>query len=1185
MSRSFLNKSLNRSGKKAYASANNNAITENDNRLNNTVCGAPMKAPSIKFQRNNSHPIPKTIWSTSPVRENVKHSSQPKSLRKFLKFIRPNSGKKNHSTYRACAYELDAPALSDDLNASAKAEQNVQSQLYRQNITKRDDVVERAVPNSVLKSSINGIYDVGNDNALNEFVDFVSPVTITDSVQSIGSRPLYQRGKRIDGTKDIISELDELERWSQNISQRILAAAEPTVDMNVNVINCQPREIQPKRSVLRNTIALPVHFSSGYFRKTPVSLRKCCSPDSVSAVLAEEAIERDYDILNNVKHSNIILLMAASYHQKSLVHMTLVLEPVDYTLNYSIHEMDTTMSVGQSISVVQQIASAALYLHECGYIHSNISSHNVLVRENTWCVKLSSFELTTEVDFARTRMELMTEYRHKLSTLNSRCDDARAEDETASMWDQYRQMSKLLPTLKCSPNTQPKHLSKMSRHLSYDTTYRQHLSLHNFQAPELLTTKERFVFPTQKADIYSLCLLLWEMLNNCVPFVVYSQVDMERKIQSNNLSLPFFEREKCQPFMDMFKIGLALTPEKRTIDVQQLITMLENIQFKIQSDKKDQEPHVGRTDTSEDDSHHHHHQNENLHINMVPEEHPINMSLSTSSIFSPNSTEFNQHLHQNEVTSTKTKRRKSTQKFFKKNTFRQLFKDSREAVLSDECESLLSHSQLSKQIEAIASEICLNQSKEDSESKFNSIVAALSSEENEFESKMLEEKPADRGSGNLDSSENNFGENSFLNSPSAWKNEIRLNSGLSTKRLKSANEDIDELLTENHDQSQRLNDSNQLNVSIRIVHNIASPKKSSLVMSKIKFFDSNTKTSCNTPRTSNTKVSNNRRVDDIDVNYSANYPIKDSSFKELVELDDIAPSTLVPNCGTLRMSQREYPLSNVDQPVITSHSKGSHDAAENTKAGASRWPSVRDRILQFEKHSGLTTKPSPPLRVATEFVKSISKYVIGTQSNAVRVTETPTVIRRPVESESIVPGVALDKQIHVFNQMTSARQKQSPEITSNTSQPRRRSAELDDADRPKIVEMIGAYHTTCASRKGLLSPTAEITKDGSCHGQTKYANKDCTGTTKMSADELRASTCDSDADRSFDVTDHSLSSPVTNSQGTPQRRYRVRVQVDQNNHSIEDLYIDDDFDQGLGLGANIELQSDGSDFFNFDFIL
>lgn len=199
MSRSFINKSFHRSGKKSNTalniSANNNTIYEKDsplqekNRMNNTICGAPIKSPRSKFYRNNSNPFPETVSCASPVEETSKkvdESKQQKSFGKFLRYIRPNARKKKmpaNDDGSIKPYEINSSLLSDDLDLSSKTSplHNVSSQIYEQSVNKHGDVVDYAVPYSeqlinVLPSPIQTVDDCGSrlcddvtdENVLNE---------------------------------------------------------------------------------------------------------------------------------------------------------------------------------------------------------------------------------------------------------------------------------------------------------------------------------------------------------------------------------------------------------------------------------------------------------------------------------------------------------------------------------------------------------------------------------------------------------------------------------------------------------------------------------------------------------------------------------------------------------------------------------------------------------------------------------------------------------------------------------------------------------------------------------------------------------------------------------------------------------------------------------------------------------
>lgn len=216
----FINRSLNRSGRKSNVSANNNTIYEEDspvktrNRLNNTIGSVPTKSSHSKFQRNNSNPFPKAVSRAAPVvhetPKKIDDSRQQKSLGKLLKYITPNSKKKKNQSKHDRSFKV-----YDELNISSKASPPPKvNQVYEKSINLHGDVVEYAVPyNDVEPPIINdstGCGSVTSDNMLDDswndgLLDIsalVSPIKITDlDKSSCDYRSLIQTGKTNESTK------------------------------------------------------------------------------------------------------------------------------------------------------------------------------------------------------------------------------------------------------------------------------------------------------------------------------------------------------------------------------------------------------------------------------------------------------------------------------------------------------------------------------------------------------------------------------------------------------------------------------------------------------------------------------------------------------------------------------------------------------------------------------------------------------------------------------------------------------------------------------------------------------------------------------------------------------------------------------------------------------------------------
>lgn len=267
--------------------------------------------------------------------------------------------------------------------------------------------------------------------------------------------------------------------------------------------------------------------------------------------------------------------MAASFNvdQKQL---TLILEPADCTLHYMLYQMKEKSTLFDSISIVQQIADASLYLHECGYIHSNISSHCILVSKVPNFVKLSSFELVTSASNT-SRKEIETKYRR-----NSKRVDENPYDKLLK--EQQQQQQHLQNETVANPEadyTSDCLADIDAQLLPYYMDYRRQFSVYNYQAPELLTSKERIVFPTRSCDVYSLTLLLWELLHHTVPYIQFNEKRLKRLYEDNKSESLMLDKNGWRYFEQIFKYGAAVDPTNRSLTVQHLISLLEDFKFDI----------------------------------------------------------------------------------------------------------------------------------------------------------------------------------------------------------------------------------------------------------------------------------------------------------------------------------------------------------------------------------------------------------------------------------------------------------------------------------------------------------------------------------------------------------------------------------------------------------------------------
>lgn len=238
---------------------------------------------------------------------------------------------------------------------------------------------------------------------------------------------------------------------------------------------------------------------------------------------------------------------------------------------------------------MQQIASATLYLQECDLIHSNISSHSVLMNKLSRSVKLTSFELATEIA-ADTKAAIERMYTRNSRVISS-CDgdtvdgigDEMKTPETkkfeGTLKERYLAASKERTILTNSYSARS-FRDMDAKFLPYCVEYRQQLAVYNYQSPELLLVNgERFVFPTEGSDVYSLTLVLWELLNNCVPFAIYEPDELNDLYAANRAHLPILEEERCSNFKQIFKFGFEPDPINRSMTVHHLIKLLDDLKI------------------------------------------------------------------------------------------------------------------------------------------------------------------------------------------------------------------------------------------------------------------------------------------------------------------------------------------------------------------------------------------------------------------------------------------------------------------------------------------------------------------------------------------------------------------------------------------------------------------------------
>lgn len=229
---------------------------------------------------------------------------------------------------------------------------------------------------------------------------------------------------------------------------------------------------------------------------------------------------------------------------------------------------------------MRKMADAVQYMHECDVCHSNISSHAILVGDNITQVKLSSFELAVPFRTdGQDTSELKSLYKSKDVASIRRKHSPKSSLSFDQKIDRYKFLSKD-PNPSNKNSLQPNYSIPLIRDLNtknlpYCTEYRRKVSVFNYQAPELLSQTDAFVFPTKHSDTYALTLLLWELLNQCIPFVIYDEAKLCEMLKTNYplKYLPIVEEERCQRFHEILERGLKREPDTR-ISLDKLIQKL-----------------------------------------------------------------------------------------------------------------------------------------------------------------------------------------------------------------------------------------------------------------------------------------------------------------------------------------------------------------------------------------------------------------------------------------------------------------------------------------------------------------------------------------------------------------------------------------------------------------------------------
>lgn len=247
---------------------------------------------------------------------------------------------------------------------------------YQNIVNKHGDIVEYALPfidldefkdeevvvevhskpEEIVNNNFQFLYDgaATSNQSLSQTTDSESPlntflerkkgkVVITDLDKSNDSANIIE--KKLEA--NICKELDTLERFSKTINifkneSKEQTHNQTTFDLfqksNTSLVICWPNEVNHRTGVLRSSFPTPLEFSSGFFRNANITLRKYSMNMEKSVQLSESASKRDFDVLSQIRHTDIVIMMAICF-DRGLNQVSIILEPFDFTLNYFLHQM------------------------------------------------------------------------------------------------------------------------------------------------------------------------------------------------------------------------------------------------------------------------------------------------------------------------------------------------------------------------------------------------------------------------------------------------------------------------------------------------------------------------------------------------------------------------------------------------------------------------------------------------------------------------------------------------------------------------------------------------------------------------------------------------------------------------------------------------------------------------------
>ncbi|XP_076394374.1 uncharacterized protein LOC100880685 isoform X2 [Megachile rotundata] len=125
------------------------------------------------------------------------------------------------------------------------------------------------------------------------------------------------------------------------------------------------------------------------WQNTRVSLKRHSHPE------CRDAVKADLDVLSEIRHPNVLLLMASTYTDDH--GLVSIFESIDCTLYHYLHDQGERISIQGIARCGGRLSDALRHSHMRGYVHTAINSHCVYLASNG-IVKLGGWELAMHVN-------------------------------------------------------------------------------------------------------------------------------------------------------------------------------------------------------------------------------------------------------------------------------------------------------------------------------------------------------------------------------------------------------------------------------------------------------------------------------------------------------------------------------------------------------------------------------------------------------------------------------------------------------------------------------------------------------------------------------------------------------------------------------------------------------------------